>query len=87
MIKVNYDLKEKINYLKFEDLRVGETFLMEQVENGKIERWIGMKIKDFRDNYAILDLTKDIGVYYRDVNKYKIIKVIELETKLFVVIV
>ena len=68
-------LEVKDSGIKFEDLDVGETFV--------IDDWIGMKVKDGASyeegEYFILDLSDEIGRLYSDVNEYKIDRLIDLK--------
>lgn len=61
--------------IKFEDIDVGETFI--------IDDWIGMKVKEgasYEDGeYFIMDLSDEIGRLYSDVDEYKIDRLIDLK--------
>ena len=65
--------------IKFEDIEVGETFVIDEVGM----KWIGMKVKDGASyeegEYFILDLSDEIGRLYSDVNEYKIDRLIDLK--------
>lgn len=72
-------LNKQKNKINFDDLSIGETFV---IDTDGCE-WIGMKVKEGAeyedyDEY-IMDLSDDIGRLYSDVDKYNIVRLIDLK--------
>jgi len=78
MLKCDVLNKQK-NKINFDDLSIGETFVIDT--DGC--KWIGMKVKEGaeREDYDeyIMDLSDDIGRLYSDVDKYNIVRLVELK--------
>ena len=77
---LNCDVLDKQdNSINFDDLSVGDTFV---VDTDGCE-WIGIKVKEgadheYYDEY-IMDMSDDIGRLYSDVDKYDIVRLIDLK--------
>ena len=72
-------LNKQNNKIKFDDLSIGETFV---IDTDGCE-WIGMKVKEGAeyedyDEY-IMDLSDDIGRLYSDVDMYNIVDIVDLK--------
>lgn len=70
-------LEMKDSGIKFDDIKVGETFVIDN-------DWIGMKVKvgaSYEDGeYYILDLSDEVGRLYSDLDMYyKIDRLIDLK--------
>lgn len=75
---LNVKLKEDItNEIKFEDLEVGTIFIWKIADyNDKTN--IGMKIVDcYEENSYVLDLSYDVGTYYKSDESIEIIRIID----------
>lgn len=72
-------LKFDINYLKFEDLKDGDMFLIQ----GEGYIWYGMKVSEtcqWEENKSyILDMSEGIGTLYDDVDMYNIVSLVDLK--------
>ena len=72
-------LEVKDSEIKFEDLKSGETFIIDLCGY----KFIGMKVKtgaiDEVGDYYILDLSDEIGRLYSDVELYNIVRLIDLK--------
>lgn len=72
-------LKFDINYLKFEDLKDGDVFLIQNEEY----TWYGMKVSEtcqWEENKSyILDMSEGIGTLYDDVDMYNIVGLVDLK--------
>lgn len=72
-------LKFDINYLKFEDLKDGDVFLIQ----GEGYIWYGMKVSEtcqWEENKSyILDMSDGIGTLYDDVDMYNIVGLVDLK--------
>lgn len=76
MIKNNVIIDKEIGNIKFDDLLVSDTFI---VEDSDYAYWIGMKCADIDGVPYILDLSDQIGTVVDDVYEYKIIELIDLK--------
>ena len=79
MLKCNILNEIEHDYIDFHSLPIGETFVLNTSEH----EWIGMKVKEgaeheFYTEY-VMDLSYDIGRLYGDVDKYDIIRLIDLK--------
>ena len=77
MIKFKNDIINTTNFIDFDSLEVGETFIW--CDECSDRKYLGMKIESIDNEYAILDLSDEIGKYYDDVYDYKILQLIDLE--------
>ena len=77
MIKFTNDLIDERNTIDFDSLEVGETFIW--CDEYSDVKYIGMKVIGSNEEYAILDLSDEIGKYYDDVDNYRILQLIDLE--------
>lgn len=72
-------LKFDIKYLKFEDLKDGDVFLIQ----GEGYIWYGMKVSEtcqWEENKSyILDMSKCVGTLYDDVDMYNIIGLVDVK--------
>ena len=69
-------INKPINKINFDDLKLGETFIVEETKYNC--SWIGMKCNTpDNDIPIILDLSDSIGTYYRDVYSYNVVKIID----------
>ena len=72
-------LNKKNNSINFDDLSTGDTFV---IDSDGYE-WIGMKVKEGADHEDydeyIMDMSDDIGRLYSDVDKYNIVRLINLK--------
>ena len=72
-------LKFDIEYLKFEDLKDGDVFLIQ----GEGYIWYGMKVSEtceWEENKSyILDMSECVGTLYDDVDMYNIVELIDLK--------
>ena len=78
-------LEVKGSGIKFENLPLGSTFVVKsgyEIQESPDE-WIGMKVASAinweEHSYYILDLSDDIGRLYSDVDKYNIVRLIDLK--------
>lgn len=80
MLKCDILNKDKNNRIKFDDLKVGETFL---IKNSDYDiEWYGMKVcYSCGDEpvYYIMDISDEIGKLYSDNDMYNIVKLVELK--------
>ena len=72
-------LNKQNNKIKFDDLSIGETFV---IDTDGCE-WIGMKVKEGAeyedyDEY-IMDMSDEVGRLYSDVDMYNIIDIVNLK--------
>lgn len=83
MLKCDVLNKTKDSVIKFEDLGVGDCFIIQGGESGLCYEWIGMKVSTAtdweEDSYYIMDLSDEIGYLYADVDNYNIVKLIDLK--------
>ena len=79
MLKCNILNEIEHDYIDFHSLQIGETFVL----NTSGYEWVGMKVKeggDYEDyDEYIMDMSDDVGRLYSDVDKYDIIRLIELK--------
>ena len=72
-------LKFDIEYLKFEDLKDGDVFLIQ----GEGYTWYGMKVSEtcgWEENKSyILDMSECVGTLYDDVDMYNIIGLVDVK--------
>ena len=72
-------LKFDIEYLKFEDLKDGDVFLIQ----GEDYIWYGMKVSEtcgWEENKSyILDMSECVGTLYDDVDMYNIIGLVDVK--------
>ena len=72
-------LNKQDNSINFDDLSVGDTFV---IDTDGYE-WVAMKVKegaDYEDyDEYIMDMSDDVGRLYSDVDKYDIVRLIELK--------
>ena len=72
-------LKFDIKYLKFEDLKDGDVFLIQ----GEDYTWYGMKVSEtcgWEENKSyILDMSECVGALYDDVDVYDIIGLVDVK--------
>ena len=72
-------LNKQDNSINFDDLSVGDTFVIDTDGH----KWVGMKVKegaDYEDyDEYIMDMSDDIGRLYSDVDKYDIVRLIDLK--------
>lgn len=72
-------LNKQDNSINFDDLSTGDTFV---IDSDGYE-WIGMKVKEGADHEDydeyIVDMSDDIGRLYSDVDKYNIVRLIDLK--------
>jgi hypothetical protein len=81
MLKCNILNEIEHDYIDFHSLPIGETFVIKNTDANII--WIGMKVKEgakheFYDEY-IMDMSDDVGRLYSDVDKYNIVRLIDLK--------
>ena len=70
------DIKEvEKEYLKFDDLENGDTFLVE----GEGDAWYGMKVSLDSTTSYILDISDCIGELYSDIYAYNIVELVDLK--------
>ena len=78
MLKCNV-LNKQDDSINFDDLSTGDTFV---IDSDGYE-WVGMKVKEGADHEDydeyIMDMSDDIGRLYSDVDKYSIVRLIELK--------
>jgi hypothetical protein len=72
-------LKFDIEYLKFEDLKDGDVFLIQREDY----IWYGMKVSEtcgWEENKSyILDMSECVGTLYDDVDMYDIIGLVDVK--------
>ena len=72
-------LNKQDDSINFDDLSTGDTFVIDS--DGY--KWVGMKVKEGADHEDydeyIMDMSDDIGRLYSDVDKYNIIRLINLK--------
>ena len=75
MLKCNIDLEESCG-LKFEDLEIGDTFILDNYG----EKFIGMKANDSYGDDCLMVLNNEVvGHIYNDIENYDILELIDLE--------
>lgn len=83
MLKCDVLNKAKDNWIDFDNLEVGSTFVVKGGDEGNEYEWIGMKVASAIDweehDYYILDLSDECGGLYADVDMYNIIRLIDLK--------
>ena len=72
-------LNKQDDSINFDDLSTGDTFV---IDSDGYE-WVGMKVKEGADHEDydeyIMDMSDDIGRLYSDVDKYNIVRLINLK--------
>ena len=78
MLKCNV-LNKQDDSINFDDLSTGDTFVIDS----EGYEWVGMKVKEGADHEDydeyIMDMSDDIGRLYSDVDKYSIVRLIDLK--------
>ena len=79
MLRCNVLNEIEHDYIHFDSLQIGETFVINTSEH----EWIGMKVKEGAEceNYTayVMDLSDDIGRLYEWDNRYNIVRLIDLK--------